>query len=117
MCLMEQDTKATSLDVKAKRIYGSGKGGFTNAMCQAKSKAIAGYIARMLNKVNWCIATAYKKLRYNSYTNVEIKNYANPFYLVEKRIESKLKVIKCLVVSFPSEFFLMCSYVDARLTK
>ena len=93
MCLMEQDTKVTSRDGKAKQIYGSDRGGLTPVACQAKSQAIAGYMATMLNKAKWCIATAYKKSRNNSYTKVEIENYANPFNLLEKRIESKLNVM------------------------
>ena len=93
MCLMERDTNGTSQDGKSKRIYGTDRGGFTPVARQAKSQALAGYMATMLNKAKWCIATAYKKSRFNLYTKVEIENYANSFYLVEKRIGSKHKVM------------------------
>ena len=91
MCLMEWDTKVTSQDGRAKRIYGTDRGGFTPVVCQVKSQALVGYMATMLNKAKWCIATAYKKSRYNSYTKVEIENYANPFYLVEKELEASIR--------------------------
>ena len=73
---------------KQKRIYGSDKGSFTNVACQAESQAIAGHMATMLNKTNWCIPKAYKKSRYNSYTKIENENYANLFYLVEKELKA-----------------------------
>ena len=52
MRLMEWDTKVASQDGKAKRIYGSDRGGFTPVTCQAKTQAIAGYMTTMLNKPN-----------------------------------------------------------------